>query len=172
MFGKLKENLDKGIVSVSVKSSTYLEVEKLKTKAGNVLEKMKMASSEMGEAVYNQWKSGGIDQGYIEAVCSQIKEMEDEVEGYRNQIKELEHEKDKILGKGGTEPERAETLSGIFCDCGCQNESGARFCMQCGKELKAPKEPEETRMVCPSCGMETEPGARFCMGCGEPLEAQ
>ncbi|MBE7727483.1 MAG: zinc ribbon domain-containing protein [Enterocloster citroniae] len=171
MFRKLKENLDKGIVSASVKSSTYLEAGKLKTKAGNVLEKMKMASSEMGEAVYNQWKSGGIDHRYIEAVCSQIKEMEDEAEGYRNQIKELEQEKNKILGKEGREPERAEALSGVSCDCGCLNEAGARFCMQCGKELKAPKEPEETRRVCPSCGMEAEPGARFCMGCGKPLDA-
>ena len=47
MFGKIKESIDKGIVSVSVKSSTYLEIEKLKTKVANVSSKMDMAASEM-----------------------------------------------------------------------------------------------------------------------------
>lgn len=171
MFGKIKESLDKGIITVSVKSSTYLEIEKLKTKVGNVTEKMNLASSEMGRAIYTQWKSGDVDQGYIEAVCGQMREMEEEIEGYQNQIEGLEQEKNKILGKGGTERERPEADNGVACACGCLNDAGARFCMQCGNELKASKEPEEAGRTCPSCGMETEAGARFCMGCGKPLDA-
>lgn len=172
MFGKLKENLDKGIVSVSVKSSTYLEVEKLKTKVGNVTDKIKATSSEMGETVYKQWNSDGINQEYIVSVCGKIKEMEEEIEGYRNQIEALEQEKNKILGKGGMERERPELDNGVACACGCINDAGARFCMQCGNELKAPKEPEGTGRACPSCGAIAGPDARFCRGCGKPLDMQ
>ena len=36
VLGKIKESIDKSLVSVSVKSGTYLETEKLKAKVGNV----------------------------------------------------------------------------------------------------------------------------------------
>ena len=40
VLGKIKESIDKSLVSVSVKSGTYLETEKLKAKVGNVQEEI------------------------------------------------------------------------------------------------------------------------------------
>lgn len=50
MLGRIKDSIDKGIVSMSVKSSTYLETEKLKTKVENLTGKIKAASTEIGRA--------------------------------------------------------------------------------------------------------------------------
>lgn len=170
MFGKIKESIDKGIVSVSVKSSTYLEIEKLKTKVGNTAGKMDIAASEMGAAVYSQWKSGSVNMEYIGTVCTYIKELEEEIAVYQAQIGQLEQEKVKILGGDEAVPGTAGCGNGITCACGYVNEQGARFCINCGKPLLKSEEPEDTTRACPSCGIEVERGARFCCGCGKPLE--
>lgn len=168
MFENIKKTLDRGMVSVSVKSGTYLEIEKLKTKAENAAVRMNTAASEMGAAVYDQWKNGSVSMEYIENVCTNIKGMEDEIGGYQSQIRMLEQEKARILGgdvqgAGGKPAEKV-------CTCGCVNQAEARFCAGCGKPLDVPE--KQTAAVCPSCGMAAEPGARFCMGCGKPLEEQ
>lgn len=170
MFGKIKESIDKGIVSVSVKSSTYLEIEKLKTKVRNTAGKMDIAASEMGAAVYSQWKDGSVNMEYIGTVCTHIKELEEEIAGYQAQIGQLEQEKAQILGGDGTVAGAAGRGNGITCVCGCVNEQEARFCINCGKPLLKPEEREDTTRVCPSCGIEVERGARFCCGCGKSLE--
>ena len=170
MFGKIKESIDKGIVSVSVKSSTYLEIEKLKTKVGNTAGKMDVVASEMGAAVYSQWKDGSVNMEYIGTVCTHMKELEEEIAGYQAQIGQLEQEKAKILGGDGTVYGIAGRGNGLTCDCGSVNEQEARFCISCGKPLIKPEEREENARTCPSCGKVVEQGARFCCGCGKTLE--
>lgn len=163
MLGRIKDSIDKGIVSVSVKSSTYLETEKLKTKVENITGKIKAASTEMGAAVYEQWKAGAVKMDYIETMCGHMKEMENEIAGYQTQIDKLEQEKAKILG------EEHSKAGGCPCTCGYVNEPGAKFCVHCGNPLSGPGKLNEQKK-CLVCGMEVESEARFCMGCGNPLE--
>ena len=128
MFSRIKDSIDRGIVSVSVKSSTYLGVEKLKTKAENVSAEIGNAAAEMGAAVYEQWKAGAVSMEYVENVCGHMKKLEEEIQEYQKQIQELEQEKQKILG--------GEGQGNHVCACGCRYEAGARFCIQCGKPLE------------------------------------
>jgi len=44
--------------------------------------------------------------------------------------------------------------------CGFANQSGAKFCANCGKPVAA---------RCPECGADVAAGARFCSNCGIPL---
>ncbi|HSJ58480.1 MAG TPA: AAA family ATPase [Anaerolineae bacterium] len=44
-------------------------------------------------------------------------------------------------------------------NCGNDNPSGARFCLNCGTALA---------LRCPGCARDLPPGARFCMHCGQP----
>jgi hypothetical protein len=46
--------------------------------------------------------------------------------------------------------------------CGRGNDGNARFCDQCGAELRSPT-------ACPSCGKENAQDAAFCGGCGNRL---
>jgi class 3 adenylate cyclase/predicted ATPase len=46
--------------------------------------------------------------------------------------------------------------------CGTSNDSGRKFCGECGTRLAA---------VCANCGTANNPGARFCGECGTALEA-
>jgi class 3 adenylate cyclase len=47
--------------------------------------------------------------------------------------------------------------------CGVENESGARFCINCGHRLAS---------GCPVCGTINPPEARFCMNCGNNLTGE
>lgn len=163
MLEKLKKNIDKGIVSVSVKSSAYLEGEKLKAKISNIREEMEDSLKQMGEQVYRTWKEKQvIDEAYITEVCQRVLGKEEEAEGYMAQKEQLEAEKERILKRPG----RLESLQaeqGCICSCGNVNEAGAKFCRFCGKKLE--KAEEELR-TCPQCGSPLEKEAKFCVQCG------
>jgi membrane protease subunit (stomatin/prohibitin family) len=47
-------------------------------------------------------------------------------------------------------------------NCGHENPSTAKFCLECGAKL-------EQGIVCKSCGHLNPPGAKFCMECGTKL---
>jgi predicted amidophosphoribosyltransferase len=44
--------------------------------------------------------------------------------------------------------------------CRAQNDEDARFCEDCGAQLKR---------ACPSCGQPVTAGKKFCRSCGAPL---
>lgn len=49
-----------------------------------------------------------------------------------------------------------------FCPyCGCENDSDASFCKECGKSLKK---------ICPKCGEENDSNAKYCDNCGTKLD--
>ena len=47
--------------------------------------------------------------------------------------------------------------------CQAENDTGARFCEDCGARLEA---------ACPSCGTPVTPGKKFCRSCGAALTAE
>lgn len=49
--------------------------------------------------------------------------------------------------------------------CGFENESGVRFCGECGKPMDSPREAGGNK-TCPKCGQENPPEAHFCQNCG------
>ena len=118
MLGKIKESIDKSLVSVSVKSGTYLETEKLKAKVGNVQEEIHNLKQELGEAIFAQWKNGGVNPQTIESACAALKFC-------------------KACGKkleSGAEAAQ-ETAQSRHCpSCGALMEPGARFCCECGHQ--------------------------------------
>lgn len=174
MFGKIKESIDKSIISVSVKSSTYVETEKLKAKATNTAEEIQSQKYELGSQIYEQWKLNQIDRYYIENVCKQIEEKENEISQYDFQIEQLTQERAKILGESSGTPNEAVLTDKIVCTCGKTNEKGAKFCKTCGKKLVTEESIQPVKTsgpeACPVCGAELEEGSCFCSECGAVIK--
>ena len=118
----------------------------------------------IGKLFYSYWlKSPDISDPELNAICSDTKLMEDNIEKSENLIDQIK--KDAICRKNGTK----------FCTCGRENKYDAIFCMYCGKKFgddepqPAPEEPKVLR--CPGCGEEIKnPNAAFCGFCGYKLK--
>ena len=55
-------------------------------------------------------------------------------------------------------------MAGLICsNCGTENPSGAKFCVECASALT---------VVCPTCGHVNVPTAKFCAECATPLSGQ
>ena len=83
---------------MSVKSSSYLETEKLKAKIDNIKSDSASQLQAMGDQIYQTWKENGtVDQAYIRELCGKVQENEEELAFYEAKIEEVESEKNKIL---------------------------------------------------------------------------
>ena len=57
--------------------------------------------------------------------------------------------------------------SKITCaDCGSENIETAKFCVECGQNIKTNN---ETENICYGCGTINSPGIKFCPECGQNL---
>jgi hypothetical protein len=55
-------------------------------------------------------------------------------------------------------------MADLICtNCGTENPSGAKFCVECASALS---------VVCPTCGHANVPTAKFCAECATPLSGQ
>jgi len=75
------------------------------------------------------------------------------------------------MALGGQMPQvMANTApSGIICpSCNTNNLAGAKFCVNCGKDLQA----RAKMTICPFCSSEIQDGIKFCSSCGKNLEPQ
>jgi membrane protease subunit (stomatin/prohibitin family) len=64
-------------------------------------------------------------------------------------------EEDKKLAEGNWR----ETIKASCPNCGAPMATNAKFCPECGTELKSKKH-------CTQCGADLQPGAKFCADCG------
>lgn len=58
-----------------------------------------------------------------------------------------------------------ENKFNVCSRCGSANPISARYCYQCGFEMKSPEAP----VVCPKCNTVNQSSANFCKRCGSPL---
>ena len=52
----------------------------------------------------------------------------------------------------------------IKCKCGDENKSTAKYCKNCGEELKKPELPTGP-FVCPKCSYDCKKRVNFCQKC-------
>ncbi|MCF2705353.1 zinc ribbon domain-containing protein [Enterocloster clostridioformis] len=168
MLERVKGEINKGILSASINTSTYLAIEKIK---GN-LKKEKVATegafNQLGKLIYELWKTGNLNISELDMPCEEIHEKETNIQMYQSKITQLELERDSILGKSNSNV----PLQKLCPVCRMQNVATGKFCIQCGTEFTTPLENEETvneKKFC-SCGAVCNIDAKFCTSCGKTFK--
>ena len=72
MLEKIKGSINKGLLSASVNSSTFFEIEKIKGKAEKEKSEIKQLFSELGKQVYELWKADHFDPTVINSICERV----------------------------------------------------------------------------------------------------
>lgn len=77
-----------------------------------------------------------------------------------------------VINQNDTQPLSGSTVNmQTRCPfCGKEQETGGKFCFQCGRELSAEPSGESSRdRYCPHCGAKIEDGMLFCKECGTKI---
>lgn len=139
-MGLWKDAFDKSLAAVSVKSESLVESSRVRTAIANTQKSVDAAVTALGVKYYNSWLAGSIDQAEIEADCEKIKQLNDECANLKARLEQIKVEERQILGqqkRPSVAPSAAVSGEYIFCtNCGKRLESIARFCDECGTQVK------------------------------------
>ena len=125
-FDKVKEEIEKGISTVSLKSKEVLESMKIKKEIETLEEKIKTATTELGQIVYSMYTKNKFDQVKIFETCEPIAALSNQLGGKKTELSELHFETGAALGK-------------TYCSkCKTILAEGAQFCGACGEKVADP----------------------------------
>lgn len=147
----IKKEIDKGVLSASVKSSTLLETNKIKSYINNLNSKKETMFKVMGEQIYELYINKELEMDKVNNFCLEILEIDKDIKSQYLELEKIKKKEEEILGKDSDE---------IVCSCGQTLKKDAKFCTSCG---------EAVAKVC-ECGTQLDVGAKFCTNCGKKVE--
>lgn len=126
LFTKFKKSIDKGVATVSVKSSSMIEINKINVHMSSLTGKVASKKAELGETVYNMYVENNPNQEVIEGICEEILSLNHQYKEKEKEIEKIKQEEVEILGTDKTE---------IKCSCGQVVPEGYSFCTSCGAKV-------------------------------------
>jgi hypothetical protein len=127
LFDKLKQEVGRGVTTVSVKSKEMLEATKVKSQVSETQEKKRAALEELGNIAYTMFLKGEFNEERLRARCAAIKGLDIQMGEKEDELREMHSRAEQALGK----PKPT-----AVCACGAEIHGGAKFCGTCGREIK------------------------------------
>lgn len=130
----IKEGLSKGLATLNVKTSNFMEENKLKTGITTKESEIAAIKSEIGEIVFINRESFTMDMvaDKIEAIlerCAAIDSLKAEIEA-------LSKREADILGAQPVRTNDGANAKMLYCtNCGAGNGADYKFCEKCGNKL-------------------------------------
>lgn len=130
MLEKLKNTLDRGIATVSVKSESVVETSRIRAQLLSLQKQRADKVSQLGGEVYEMWNGGVENRERVEQLCGEIRGIERTIDEQDRRLAQVRAEEQQRLGgQPAAQPD-------VFCPaCGAKNQAGARFCVSCGNRL-------------------------------------
>ena len=145
-FEKLKMSVNRGITTISVKTSASMERSRVLTNIDTLEKENKKDYAVIGEEAYALWESGIEDFSKLYEKFEVIKKRKADIEGLNEQLVLIEEKNKEILGRmdetpAETAPEVTEQQPPVntekfFCsNCGEAYEMQVKFCRKCGNKM-------------------------------------
>ena len=144
----LKSTFSKGLTVLNVKTSNFLELNKIKTYISTLKSETDTLMSDIGEIVYQDWTQGEITIEHIQDKLMDIAEKKAIIKQQEAYLDELELKEKQILGGSNNGQE-----AGAASPADCQKVQGA-----------------ETAVICPNCSQRYGVAVNFCRKCGTKLK--
>ncbi|HCI25541.1 MAG: zinc ribbon domain-containing protein [Roseburia sp.] len=129
-MASLKESLSKGITTINVKTSSFMEESKCKTYISTLEKEIQILKQNIGEIVYAKSVAGESYEEEVTKIIEQIQSKYAEIEQQKATIEQLAVQEKQILGN------QSATVNIKYCaKCGAQNAANYKFCSKCGTPL-------------------------------------
>lgn len=128
-----KQGFSKGLATLNVKTSNFMEENKLKTGIATKEAEIAALKAEIGELVYQNRNSFTLD-----IVADRLRAVEERyaaIEALNNEISMLAQREAEILGAQAPKTQEAPTEANFCPQCGAPNAIGYKFCEKCGNKL-------------------------------------
>ena len=143
-FSKFKASVNRGITTISVKTSSSLEKSKIKTHVDTLENDIQHLMLEIGKTSYGKWKNNDPDCTVLEQLFKDVQQKEDEIEKLKEEMAAIDVRDSEILGVK-EEPKQ---------DFPAQEE-----------------QPQDgQKQVCPACGAVYDTHVNFCRKCGHKMD--
>ena len=124
-FDKMKQTIDKGVATVSVKSTSLIEVNKIKLQITQLKERIDNLKIEAGELLYSNYKGYEVDDETYARIFKEIDSLYEEIKEKEDTIAQIKKEEAEALGTNRQKQ----------CSCGNLVDSNAQFCNVCGRTI-------------------------------------
>ena len=97
-FEKLKSSFNRGITTISVKTSSSLEKSKIKTHIESLTRDIERDIQQIGETAYKIWSDEEKDFTVLNERCAAVKSKKDEIEKLTKELESIDERDNQILG--------------------------------------------------------------------------
>ena len=130
----IKDSFSKGLATINVKTSNFMEENKLKTSIATQEKEIEELKFSIGEIVYRNWGTESFSLQAVKEELEAIKKRYDMIEDCKKQIDELSQKEIQVLGNNPGEKEEAKRIR--YCPkCGAEAKKGYKFCEKCGNKF-------------------------------------
>lgn len=140
----LKGVFSKGLTTLNVKTSSFMEESKCKTYISTLEKEIRELKYQAGDAMYDAWKNQTDNQEKINELLQSVADKETMIQKQNEMIKELAEQQHQILGSRQLQSQQQPAASVqpaagvVYCaKCGTQNQGSYKFCVKCGEPLGA-----------------------------------
>lgn len=124
LFKRIKQEIDKGITVVSVKSKEIIDTARINTQIAELNESKNQILKEIGTIVYRMSCDKEFNgDGEIAEKCRLVSELVQQIEEKELELKKLHTDSQEAIGKK------------ICESCGAAMDENAKFCSNCGARL-------------------------------------
>lgn len=136
-FENLKSAWNRGITTISVKTSSSLEKSKIKTHIDSLARDIEKDLQTAGEAAYKIWESGSEDFTPLYERFEATKRKQEEIARLNEELASIDVRDNQILGTATAAERQEEVAAPKFActNCGAQYDAPVKFCRKCGTKL-------------------------------------
>lgn len=130
----IKNSFSKGLTTINVKASNFMEENKLKTHISTLETEIEKLKFSVAEEVYKEYVDGTFAIENVSEMLDTIKEKYHLIDQINAEINNLSTKEMEILGSTANQNAVQEGVQ--FCSqCGAPYKVGYKFCEKCGNKL-------------------------------------
>lgn len=142
-FQKFKSSFNRGVATISVKTSSSLEKVKIKTHIESINKEIEHLMSDIGKTAYEIWEKEDMDFLVLNEKCLIVKQKKEEIIQLNETYDSIDERDGQILGTAPNEENHEVKevdpvpADSITCpNCGSVYIQSVKFCKKCGQKLK------------------------------------